>query len=90
MNKRVIAVLSAGTFSVLSFFERNLCVCRRGGNVTIEFMYYADDTQKEIIESACAAYEESHPGITIEQTVVPADGSITTTIATLASSNEPA
>lgn len=59
-----------------------------GEDVTIQFLYYADDTQKAIIESACAAYEESHPGITIEQTVVPADGSITTTIATLASSND--
>lgn len=59
-----------------------------GEDVTIEFLYYADDTQKAIIESACAAYEDSHPGIKIEQTVVPADGSITTTIATLASSND--
>lgn len=56
--------------------------------VSIEFLYYADDTQKAIIEEACIAYEESHPGITIEQTVVPADGSITTTIATLASSGD--
>ena len=59
-----------------------------GGEITIKFLYYADDTQKAIIESACAAYEDSHPGIRIEQTVVPADGSITTTIATLASSND--
>lgn len=59
-----------------------------GEDVTIEFLYYADDTQKAIIESACAAYEENHPGIKIKQTVVPADGSITTTIATLASSND--
>ncbi len=57
-------------------------------DINIEFLYYADDTQKAIIESACAAYEESHPGITIKQTVVPADGSITTTIATLASSGD--
>lgn len=56
--------------------------------ISIEFLYYADDTQKAIIESACAAYEESHPGIKIVQTVVPADGSITTTIATLASSGD--
>ena len=58
------------------------------GETEIEFLYYADDTQKAIIESACAAYEESHPGIQIKQTVIPADGSITTTIATLASSND--
>lgn len=34
-----------------------------GEDVTIEFLYYADDTQKAIIESACAAYEDSHPGL---------------------------
>lgn len=56
--------------------------------ITIDFMYYADDTQKEILEASCDAYEESHPGIKIETTVVPADGSISTTIATLASSGD--
>ena len=43
------------------------------GETEIEFLYYADDTQKAIIESACAAYEESHPGIQIKQTVIPAE-----------------
>lgn len=59
-----------------------------GEEISIEFLYYADDTQKAIIEAACAAYEKDHPGIRIKQTVVPADGSITTTIATLASSQD--
>lgn len=58
------------------------------GDISLEFLYYADDTQKAIIESACASYEESHPGIHIVESVVPADGSITTTMATLASSGD--
>lgn len=79
---------SAGEESSQEASETDGTETADGEEISIEFLYYADDTQKAIIESACAAYEESHPGIKIEQTVVPADGSITTTIATLASSND--
>lgn len=88
MRKKILAVLSVGLASISLFAGSVSALAEETENVTIKFMYYADDTQKEIVESACAAYEESHPGITIEQIVVPADGSITTTMATLASSND--
>lgn len=79
--KKVLALLIA---SVMCFAFAASVLAEDPG-VTIRFMYYADDTQKAILEEACAAYEASHPGIKIDQIVVPADGSITTTIATLAS-----
>ena len=47
MNKRVIAVLSAGTFSVLSFLSGTSVFAEEAENVTIEFMYYADYTEVE-------------------------------------------
>lgn len=88
MRKKWSALLMAGLM-VCSMAGYGMQVRAEGAEeITIDFLYYADDTQKAIIESACAAYEESHPGIKIEQTVVPADGSISTTIATLASSND--
>lgn len=86
MKRRTTTVLLAGILGMTSVMGGSHVLAEE--ETAIEFLYYADDTQKAIIESACAAYEESHPGIRIEQTVVPADGSITTTIATLASSND--
>lgn len=56
--------------------------------VTIKFIYYADDTQKEIVEAACDEYEATHPGIIISTEVIPADGTINTLIPTLAASGD--
>ncbi len=98
MRRKMVALLTAGAMCLVALSGCGSATEQEGTpgttaqekteEVKITFLYYADDTQKAIIESACAAYEESHPGIHIEQTVIPADGSITTTIATLASSKD--
>ena len=98
MRRKMVALLTAGAMCLAALSGCGSATEQEGTpgttaqekteEVKITFLYYADDTQKAIIESACAAYEESHPGIHIEQTVIPADGSITTTIATLASSKD--
>lgn len=51
-----------------------------GKDITLKFLYWADETQTKLMQEACRAYEEENPGITIEEQALPADGTFDTYI----------
>lgn len=42
--------------------------------ITLSFLYWADEAQKELVEAAVATYEEKNPHLKIEAEAVPATG----------------
>ena len=52
-----------------------------GGQVELDFLYWADGVQKDLVEAACAAYEEE-TGVKINAEALPADESFETYIQT--------
>jgi len=56
--------------------------------ITLNFLYWADDAQKQLLTDACAAYEEANPGIIINAQALPADGTFDSYIQTRMESGE--
>lgn len=45
-----------------------------GGDITLNFLYWADEAQTKLVQEACRAYEQQNPGIKIQEQALPADG----------------
>lgn len=54
--------------------------------MTLDFLYWADGVQKQLLETACSEYQKK-TGVTINAEALPADGSFDTYIQTRRASN---
>ncbi len=56
--------------------------------VTLDFLYWADDVQTQLLTAACKAYEDANPGVKINAQALPADGTFDSYIQTRMASNQ--